>query len=195
MTEATLRERSRVKRRAAIEQAALRLFATQGYDQTTIAQVAAEAEVAPRTVSMYFTSKLHLALSYTTAAAQRLEQAIESRDDGSQTLDVVTAWLRSEFADHGDQMDLTAAMLRANPEIRGAETAELTNAKQAVTSALATDLGRDPFDPVVAVAGGAFAGVIDVLIQLGQDGSASSGEFSAAVKMLRAVMKAAKTAT
>lgn len=74
-----LRERSRERRRAAIEQAALRLFAERGYETTTLAQVAEAAEVSPRTVSLYFPSKLDLALSYPTAGTARLAAAVARR--------------------------------------------------------------------------------------------------------------------
>lgn len=192
MTELTLRERSRARRRTAIEHAAMRLFAERGYDATTLAQVGEEAEVAPRTVSMYFPSKLHLALAYTTAAVQRLEVVLADRPAGVPAVDVVVGWLREEFELHAEEMELQAAMLRANPEIRGAETAELTAAKQAVTAALAADLGRAADDVVVGIAGGAVAGVIDVVVQLGPEGAEAASAFEAATRVLRAVLRAAQ---
>ena len=176
----------------AIEQAALLLFAERGYDATTVAQVAEVAEVAPRTVSMYFPSKLHLALSYQTAAAQRLEEAITGRAAGTSTLAVITRWLRAEFDDHGEMLDQQAAMLHSNPEIRGAETAELSEAKRAVTAALAADLGRSEDDVMVGLVGGAYEGIIDVLIQLGRDRATAASAFDIAVQLLGAVMRSAK---
>jgi AcrR family transcriptional regulator len=65
----SLRERSRTRRRAEIERAALWLFAERGYDATTVAQVAEAAEVSPRTVSLYFPSKHEHALSYIADSA------------------------------------------------------------------------------------------------------------------------------
>ena len=49
--ESSLRERKKAKTRAKIVEEALRLFADQGYHQTTIAQIAEASEVSPRTVS------------------------------------------------------------------------------------------------------------------------------------------------
>ena len=63
MAEIGLRERSKARRRAAIIRAAYELFAERGYDATTVADIAEAAEVAPRTVAMYFPAKQDIALS------------------------------------------------------------------------------------------------------------------------------------
>ena len=49
-----LRERKKARTKAAIQEHALRLFAAQGYQQTTIDQIADAAEVSPSTFFRYF---------------------------------------------------------------------------------------------------------------------------------------------
>ena len=52
-----MRERKKAKTRAAIQVHALRLFAAQGYDATTVEQIAEAAEVSPSTFFRYFPTK------------------------------------------------------------------------------------------------------------------------------------------
>ncbi|MYR59761.1 TetR family transcriptional regulator, partial [Streptomyces sp. SID625] len=66
----------------------MRLFAEQGYDGTTIADIAEAADVAPRTVSLYFPSKHDIALSVPDEVAARLTTVFKDRPD-SGFLDVV----------------------------------------------------------------------------------------------------------
>jgi AcrR family transcriptional regulator len=52
-----LRERKKLKTRRAIQDHAFRLFTEQGYEATTVEQIAAAAEISPSTFFRYFPSK------------------------------------------------------------------------------------------------------------------------------------------
>ncbi|HUJ75276.1 MAG TPA: TetR family transcriptional regulator, partial [bacterium] len=52
-----LRERKKAKTRAVIQQHALRLMKEQGYQATTVEQIAEAAEVSPSTFFRYFPTK------------------------------------------------------------------------------------------------------------------------------------------
>ena len=52
-----LRERKKLKTRESIQRQAMRLFGKQGYEQTTIEQIAAAVDISPSTFFNYFPSK------------------------------------------------------------------------------------------------------------------------------------------
>lgn len=59
----SLRERKKLKTRQAIRREAYRLIAEQGYENTTVDQIAAAAEVSPSTFFRYFPTKEDLVLT------------------------------------------------------------------------------------------------------------------------------------
>ncbi len=58
-----LRERKKIKTRTAIREATYRLILEQGYDATTVEQIAEAAEVSPSTVFRYFPTKEDIVLT------------------------------------------------------------------------------------------------------------------------------------
>ncbi|WLI09036.1 TetR/AcrR family transcriptional regulator [Pseudomonas sp. FP597] len=66
-----LRERQKAERRQAISQAAIELFERQGFQNTTIEQIASQAGVSPPTVFKYFGNKQEIILEILHHADQR----------------------------------------------------------------------------------------------------------------------------
>ncbi|MFJ9566946.1 TetR/AcrR family transcriptional regulator [Streptomyces fuscichromogenes] len=156
-----LRERSKARRREAILRSAYRLFAERGFEATTIADIAEAAEVSPRTVTLYFPSKLELALARSDALAERLRTALCDRQPGWLTLDALEHWLREEIAHRSDLDDLSERMFDLNPELRAVSNGRLSDVVQEGTRMFAEESGNAPdaFGPrMLAVTAAAVVG-------------------------------------
>ena len=173
VTEKSLRERSKERRYRAILLAGMRLFAEQGYEATTVAQIAAEAEVATRSVSAYFPSKLHIATASSVAAGERLIAALNARDTGSSVVDRIVDWLREEptFVPE-EEWRLRAVMLQKNPALQGVGTEDPDRLLSAAAQAAAADLGLEQGHPGVQVAIGVVSGIVvrlELLMELDRE--------------------------
>jgi AcrR family transcriptional regulator len=182
-----LRERSKARRRQAIIRAAYELFAERGYDATTIADIAAAAEVAPRTVAMYFPTKRDIAMSRLDEAMDGLTEAMREREPGQSVAQVAGRWLRARpgGAEETSLKELGRRMLDANPELRALRTARMAAAIQGGAAAIASETGRpaDAIGPRIAAA--AAAGVLAEVYD-GFPGSDREEAIAAAVRFLEA---------
>lgn len=78
-----LRERNRARTYAEITEAALDLFERQGFDATTVDQIAAAAGVSPATFFRYFATKEDVLFSDEDSSAAELLAAVAARTDRS----------------------------------------------------------------------------------------------------------------
>lgn len=117
-----LRERKKRQTRRALADAALRLFAEQGYEQTTIAQIAAAAEVSPRTFFSYFPTKEDVLFGDTDERIDLVREAIADTPPGSSATDVLHDAITRIFASPtgmfgADRATLVRLVLE-HPELR-----------------------------------------------------------------------------
>src|SRR5689334_2940841 len=82
MTPATLRERKKERTRAAIADAAARLFAGRGYESVAVVDVARAADVSEQTVYNYFPTKERLVLDRDERLRDRLTELVATRGPG-----------------------------------------------------------------------------------------------------------------
>lgn len=75
----TMRDRTRRAVQAELVDLAMRLFLTQGYEQTTVAQIAAAANMSSRTFFRYFASKDDLITQATAGKGEEIVQALASQ--------------------------------------------------------------------------------------------------------------------
>src|SRR5882757_5382091 len=120
---ATLRERKRERTRAAIVKAGMRLFETRGYDGTTVADIAAAAEIATRTFFGYFASKEELLFPDADGRIAAALDAIEKRGPNDRPVDVLLRALGTvmdaghDFA--GAKGALRFRLIQTVPAVRG----------------------------------------------------------------------------
>jgi AcrR family transcriptional regulator len=183
---AGLRERSKARRKEAIVRAAYRLFAERGYDATTVADIAAAAEVAPRTVAMYFPSKQDIALSRFSQAADELTAAIRDRAPGETATQVVVGWLRADERPADQEIkQLSKQMFAANPELNALRNARMAAVITEGANALAAQLGVPPGAPGPRIVATAAAAIIIEITDIPQ-GPDRDEAIGAAVRFLDA---------
>lgn len=100
-----LRERKKRDRRRRIEDVAIDLFVRQGYDATTIEQIAAAADIAPRTFFSYFATKDDLVLADYTDRLDRIIAELERRPDHEPAWDALSASFAAVASDYTTEVD------------------------------------------------------------------------------------------
>jgi len=87
--EAGLRERKRRETLQRITEAGMRLFIKQGYANTTLDEIAAEAGISRRTFFYYFKSKDEILLSMQRSNSDTLAAAVRRAPQGKKPLDTI----------------------------------------------------------------------------------------------------------
>lgn len=95
-----LRERKKAETRARIADVALRLFAERGFDQTTVAEVAAAADVSVKTVFNYYPAKEDLFFDRAEEIEQSWLEAVADRQEGESLLAGLRRRSLGRFADY-----------------------------------------------------------------------------------------------
>jgi AcrR family transcriptional regulator len=168
-TEAGLRERKRARTRETIARAALELFDRQGFQQTTIPQIAEAADVSPRTVSAYFPHKEDLVFPDGDEAIDELVARLRERDPGGSAVDALLAWFRGWLklaAEREDERRIQRRVIDADDGLRAWEQRFALKAQEALAEAFARDLGdsRDDLEPRMAA-----AATMTIFMLLGED--------------------------
>jgi len=174
----SLRERKKARTRAAIREHALRLFREQGYQATTVEQIAAAAEVSPSTFFRYFPTKEDVVLR--DDFDDRALAAFERQPPSMTPLAALRAAIRETVAtltpEEWDEFRQTAALSVTVPEVRARTLDELSRTIDVMAEGMAKRTGRSPDDLAVRTYVGAVFGVMISVIMPGHWADANMGE-------------------
>jgi AcrR family transcriptional regulator len=139
-----LRSRKKARTRRAIEDAAISLFVSRGYEATTVEQIAALAEVSTTTFFRYFPTKADVILSEQDEAIPALRRAILARPAEEDDLEAVRHALQDRWIAviDPDRTVRTALAMQTSPVLRGLSYEVGRGWLTAITEALARRHGR-----------------------------------------------------
>ncbi len=161
-----LRERKKQRTRETIARVALDLFDRQGYAETTIAEVAAAADVSPRTVSGYFSSKDDLVFPDQEEAFEDLCDRLASRGADELAPQAFRGWIEGRMETWKGRTETLRAQHRVvalNESLQARHQLFVARVQSLLTEALADDLGADPEDLEPQIAAAATTAVIELL--------------------------------
>jgi AcrR family transcriptional regulator len=175
MSEAGLRERKKQRTREAIVAAALRLFDERGFDQTTIADIAEAADIAPRTFFGYFPSKEDVVFADFPETLAGLSARLDSRSADETAIDAIRAWVEGLL----DEVDLTddrercrKRVIGESPALADHNRALMGQVEELLAGHIARDLGDQPDDVRPHMIASSVIGALSALDGKGSDGSA-----------------------
>ncbi|MFI6810982.1 TetR family transcriptional regulator [Nonomuraea sp. NPDC050328] len=148
-----LRERKKEKTRLALLDAALDLFLEQGYEATTIEQIAGVVEVSSRTFFRYFASKEHLALWFHDHSEEVMQAELSARPLDEPPFTSLVHALRATLRDMAESTpDDTERFLKlrklydSTPVLVGRSVARGAETEQRLAAEIARRTGRGDDD-------------------------------------------------
>jgi AcrR family transcriptional regulator len=163
----SLRERKKHATRRALRRIALDLVAERGFAHVTVDDIAAAAEVSPRTFFNYFPSKEAALFGIDPERVDALRAEVVAAAPGEPALTAlrtvmtdVAEGITEELADLGGDIAGWLARMkaaRADPHLRAAHGTQMVLIERAVAEGLAERLGvdpeRDPYPAMLAAVG------------------------------------------
>ncbi|MFE7745662.1 TetR family transcriptional regulator [Nocardia sp. NPDC057455] len=149
-----LRERKKQQTRLRIIAAALDLCDTQGFDATTIEQIANEAEVSPRTINRYFDSKEDIVLGPVQDFGRTIAETLRRQPrTGNELQALLAAFLHvvDQAAEAGEadplsfrQFQKMQRIMRSSPSVSARSLEHADDKETAIAAVVAERLGVEP---------------------------------------------------
>jgi AcrR family transcriptional regulator len=158
-----LRERKKLRTRRAIAGAALRLFDERGYEETTISDIAAAADVSPRTFFSYFPSKDDVVFAEMDERLADVRAGLAERPSGETPLAtfrrVAEALLQAIAAEDGEYGAIQVSLIRERPSLQAQALKRLSDAEDGFVEVLREIAPELDEVAAVTVIGVAFGGL------------------------------------
>jgi AcrR family transcriptional regulator len=142
-----LRERKRADTHARIHQAALALFARQGFETTTLDDIATAAGVSRRSLFHYFGSKEDIVLSTKAGLGELIEAAVARRPPDEPLLEMAEQAL-TDMAAHfqGPEARALARLIHDTPALKAGDHAKYEMLERRLAAALIAQKRLPPDD-------------------------------------------------
>ena len=160
-----LRERKKRQTRQAIYAAAVRLFGERGWHATTVADIAAAADIAPRTFFAYFPAKEDVLFAPYEDLFTGFDELMLARPHGGSVLDELRTWLDQVFVQQAEDFDPVAEALLDKLSVEVDSIAAkglqiMDRAERGLAAALADELGSPAGDALPAMVAAAAVAVL-----------------------------------
>ncbi|MEU3251681.1 TetR family transcriptional regulator [Streptomyces sp. NPDC006997] len=179
-----LRERKKRRTRDALVRAALELFTEQGYERTTVDEIAEAVEVSQRTFFRYFAGKEEAALALQALAEEHFVAAVRARPPHEPPMEALRRAILEGWDTISDAIEAVVPVklhlrmwrvVESTPVLLAAHLRRAMETEELVTRVIAEREGLDAdTDPRPRVAVAVFSGVIRATErQWGADGDFS----------------------
>ena len=142
--ELTHRERKKQRTREQIVESAMALFDERGFEHVTISEIAAAADIAPRTFFSYFPSKEDVVFHDFDLVFDTIKQRIDARPEGESTMDALRAFISDYLSqvDHKDPAEqCRRRVISASPSLQQHDRERVGRIEHVIADGLARDLG------------------------------------------------------
>ncbi|SFE82400.1 TetR family transcriptional regulator [Streptomyces mirabilis] len=178
---ASLRERKKQRTREALLRAALELFTTQGYERTTVDEIAEAVDVSQRTFFRYFAGKEEVALFTQGVAEARFLDAVRERPPQEAPLEALRRAVLEGWDTIGESIESIVPLelhmrayqlIESTPALLAAYLRRSAALEEEIARVIAEREGLDvDADPRPRVAVAVFGGVMRITGRLWSEGA------------------------
>jgi AcrR family transcriptional regulator len=157
-----LRERKKLKTRAAIQREAMRLFLERGFEATTVEDIAEAVEISPSTFFNYFPSKEEVV--FQDDLDPLILAAFDAQPTTMNPIARLRAAMRSVFAqiqpEQEELIQQRVQLMASTPELRAAMLGQFAELADQIADLLASGVGKRRDDFALHNIAGALLGVL-----------------------------------